>query len=513
MKELVAKKQVSRAVTPGATLDVMNRSEAMGMTDAQPEQYQLSVDDHVHLVGIGGSGMSAIAWLLLGRGHHVSGSDMQANLSTADLAEAGATIYKGHDVANIRGADVVVASSAIPESNPEVAAARTAGVPVLKRANLLGQLMADKTGVAVAGTHGKTTTTSLIAHILQATGHDPSVVAGGVLPGLGRTGRAGDGETFVVEADEYDHMFLGLRPRLAVVTNIEHDHPDIFPTLQSYRAAFYQFVSLLPEDGLLVACSDDAGVQELLQELGAPGFAVTSYGLDVDKHPDYRAVELRTNALGGTDFVVLRGEETLGLARLRLPGAHNVRNALATIAALSALGLTFAELQAPLAEFGGVGRRFQVVGEVGNVTIIDDYAHHPTEIKVNLAAARERYPGRRLWAVWQPHTYSRTRLLLDEFAASFDAADRVIVLDIFRSREKETLGMDAAMVVDRMKDHPYARHIGSRAEAAAYILDRVRPDDVILTLSAGDADQVGQWIFDGIRERVQKWKGSPRENG
>ncbi|MDT8304579.1 MAG: UDP-N-acetylmuramate--L-alanine ligase [Anaerolineae bacterium] len=483
------------------------------MSDAQPDHYQLSPDDHAHLVGIGGSGMSAIAWLLLGRGHRVTGSDLQTNQLTAELAEAGATVFEGHDATNIRGAAVMVVSSAVPEDNPEVVAARTAGIPVLKRANLLGQLMAQKTGVAVAGTHGKTTTTSLIAQILLATGHDPSVIAGGVVPGLGRNGRAGGGEIFVVEADEYDHMFLGLRPRVAVVTNIEHDHPDIFPTLRAYRAAFGQFVSLLPEDGLLVVCTDDRGVRQLLQALRAPQFSVISYGLDEAQQPNYRAVDLRPNALGGTDFVVLRGEETLGLARLRLPGAHNVRNALAAIAVLNAVGLTFAELQGPLAEFGGVGRRFQIVGEVGNVTIIDDYAHHPTEIKVNLAAARERYPGRRLWAVWQPHTYSRTRLLMDEFAASFDAADRVIVLDIFRSREQETLGVDAAMVVERMTEHPYARHIGERAEAAAYILDRVRPDDVILTLSAGDADQVGQWILDGLRERVQTWEGSHRENG
>lgn len=484
----------------------------MIMTTAQREQRSLIPGAHVHLVGIAGSGMSAIAWLLLGRGYTVSGSDLQKNQVTDELEQAGATIYRGHEAANIAGASLLVISAAVPGDNPELVAARAAGLPVLKRADLLGQLMAETVGVAVAGSHGKTTTTSLIAHVLLESGRDPSFIAGGVLPGVGRSGRAGAGDILVVEADEYDHMFLGLRPQVAVVTNVEHDHPDIFPTAEHYRDAFRQFVSLLPADGLLVACSDDPGVQALLQELSTAPFAITRYGLDRAEQPEFRAVDLRGNTLGGADFVVLRGEETLGLARLRLPGSHNVRNTLAAIAVLEALGLSFSEMQGPLAGFGGVGRRFQVVGEAGEVTIIDDYAHHPTEIRVNLAAARERYPGRRLWAVWQPHTFSRTRLLLDDFAASFGDADRVVVLDIYASREKDTLGMDAGMVVEKMTGHPYARHIGPRVEAAAYILDRVRPGDVILTLGAGDGDQVGQWILDGLRERVSQREGWQRED-
>jgi UDP-N-acetylmuramate--alanine ligase len=485
----------------------------MIMTTGRREQRSLIPGSRVHLVGVAGSGMSAIAWLLLERGYAVSGSDLQQNQATEELALAGAAIYHGHQAENIAGADLLVISAAVPANNPELLAARAAGLPVLKRADLLGQLMAGAVGVAVAGSHGKTTTTSLIAHVLLESGRDPSFIAGGVLPGLGRNGRAGAGDILVVEADEYDYMFLGLRPQVAVVTNVEHDHPDIFPTEEDYRHAFRQFVSLLPDNGLLVTCSDDAGVQQLLQELEAPRFAIVRYGLERAGQPDYRAVDLRANTLGGTDFVVLQQDQTLGLARLRLPGAHNVRNGLAAVAVLTALGLTFGEIQGPLAEFGGVGRRFQLVGEAADVTIIDDYAHHPTEIRVNLAAARERYPGRRLWAVWQPHTYSRTRLLLDDFAASFAGADRVVVLDIYASREKETLGIEAGMVVEKMADHPYARHIGSRAEAAAYILDRVRPGDVVLTLGAGDGDQVGHWILDGLRERVNQREGWPRENG
>ncbi len=463
----------------------------------------LRPDTNLHLVGIGGSGLSAIAWVLLDRGFSVSGSDLQANDRTAALQAAGAVVYQGHAAAHVAGADAVVTSSAVPEDNAELIAARAAGLPVLKRADFLGHLMAEQTGVAVAGTHGKTTTTSLIAHLLLEAGRDPSIVVGGVLHGLGRNGRAGRGDVFVVEADEYDHMFLGLRPRIAVVTNVEHDHPDIFATPADYRRAFHRFVDLLPAGGALVACADDEGVRGLLDDADLAGVDVITYGLESGQRDDhFSAVDVRSNQLGGSDFLVLAGEQTLGLARLRLPGRHNVRNALAAIAVCRRLGLSFADLHQGLASFGGVGRRFQVTGEIGDVTIIDDYAHHPTEIRATLAAARQRYPGRRLWAVWQPHTYSRTKLLLDAFAASFHDADRVIVLDIYRSREQDTLGVDAGQVVARM-EHGGAHHIGPRREAAAYILDRVRPGDVILTLGAGDGDEVGRWVLEGLRERLE----------
>ena len=458
---------------------------------------------HLHLVGIGGSGMSAIAWVLLERGFTVSGSDLQANDLTRALEAAGATVYLGHAVAQIAGADAVVVSSAVPEDNVEVSAARSAGLPVLKRADFLGRLMAEQVGIAVAGTHGKTTTTSLIAYLLLQAGRDPSVVVGGVLPGLGRNGRAGRGDLFLVEADEYDYMFLGLRPRVAVVTNVEHDHPDIFATVADYRGAFKRFLQLLPDGGTLVACADDEGVCHLLADVDLTGVNVITYSLEARQRGDHlSAIEIRSNQLGGSDFLVLAGDRTLGLARIRLPGWHNVRNALAAIAVCRVLGVSFAEMHQGLADFGGVGRRFQVTGEIGDVTVIDDYAHHPTEIQATLAAARQRYPGRRLWAVWQPHTYSRTRLLLDAFAASFDDADRVVVLDIYRSREQDTLGVDAGQVVDRM-EHKSANHIGGRREAAAYILDRVRPGDVILTLGAGDGDEVGRWVLDGLRKRME----------
>ncbi len=295
-------------------------------------------------------------------------------------------------------------------------------------------------------------------------------------------------------------MFLGLRPDIAVITNVEHDHPDLFPTPEAYRAAFRRFAELLPDEGRLIVCADDPGAVNLLDELGAAGVAVTTYGLgDLSRAetPNVRALDPRPNQLGGSDFIVEVDGRTIGLARLRLPGLHNVRNALAAIIVGLELQLDFARVCRALAGFGGVQRRFQLVGEVGGVTVIDDYAHHPTEIRATLAAARQRYPGRRLWAVWQPHTYSRTRLLADEFARSFDVADRVIALDIYRSREAEDPNVNAADVVGRMS-HPQVVHIPERRAATDYLLERVSPGDVILTLGAGDGDMVGRWLVEEL---------------
>ena len=468
--------------------------------------FSLRTDTHIHLVGIGGTGISAIAQVLIGRGFVVSGSDAQMNTYTAVLQNKGATIYQGHAAANISGAEVVIISSAIPETNPEIVAAHAANIPVLKRSDFLGALMAGSTGIAVAGSHGKTTTSGMIAHILVETETDPTVILGGLLPQWESNGRFGTGEFFVIEADEYDYMFLGLRPTIAVITNIEHDHPDIFPTEVDYTTAFRQFAELLPSNGKLIVCGEDPGVQNLLSQLDLANEMTITYGIaGVGQSFTIQALDVRPNQLGGVDFLVEQNGHTIGLARIRLPGLHNVHNALAAIAAALEAGISFPHIVKALAGFGGVGRRFQVTGEVGGVTIIDDYAHHPTEIRATLAAARQRYPGRRLWAVWQPHTYSRTKLYFDEFASSFQDADRVVALDIYRSREKDTLGIDTAVVVAAMS-HPNAVHIAEKEDAATYILDRVIPDDVILTLGAGDGNLVGQWVFEGLQNRLQPHK-------
>ena len=478
------------------------------MIDTRPEsgdaQVPLTPGMKIHLVGIGGAGISAIARVLLGRGYSVTGSDQQENDLTAALRKQGAVIYQGHQAEHIGDADLVVISSAIPASNPEVVAAKARNIPVLKRAGLLGQLMVGFVGIAVAGTHGKTTTTGMITQIMLAAKLDPTVIVGGVLPALGTNGRHGAGKYFVIEADEYDRMFLGLRPQLIVVTNLEHDHPDIYPTMAEYTEAFQGFVGLLPDGGHLIACNDDPELVVWLSQLSLAGVKMTSYGIADEGSDsavaDVQALDCRPNPLGGTDFLVKHGDKMVGLARLRVPGLHNVRNALAAIVVALELGIEFPVIRQALADFGGIGRRFQQLGTVGGVTVIDDYAHHPTEIQATLAAARERFPGRRLWAVWQPHTYSRTKLLLDKFAASFDDADRVIVLDIYRSREENTLDMDPEVVLQAMR-HANAVHVAGHQQAASYILDRLLPDDVILTLSAGDGNKVGQQILDGLKMR------------
>ena len=458
---------------------------------------------HIHIVGIGGAGMSAIARVLVGRGFRVSGSDMQSNSQTEALAAEGVKIFVGHEASHVEGAALVVISSAIPSGNPELIASLAQGLPVLKRADLLGKLMDGMIGIAVAGSHGKTTTTGMIAHVLIETGLDPTVVLGGTLPELGGNGRFGNSPYFVVEADEYDRMFLGLRPEIAVITNIDHDHPDLFPTPAHYRTAFRQFSELLPRNGRLIICADDEGATELLRDLALDQVEITSYGLGNATRsgfvPAVRALDPRPNQMGGNDFVVEIDGQTIGLARIRLPGLHNVRNALAAIIVALDLQIDFAQICRALAEFGGVQRRFQVLGEVGGVTVIDDYAHHPTEIRATLQAARQRYPGRRIWAVWQPHTYTRTRLMAEEFAESFGLADRVIALDIYGSRELDKRDISTAMVVSRMK-HPNAVHIPERRQAADYLLERIRPEDVVLTLGAGDGDAVGRWVLSGLQQ-------------
>lgn len=455
---------------------------------------------HIHLVGIGGAGISAIARVLLGRGFVVSGSDQQENPFTEALKEAGATIYKGHEAAHIVNAEAIVISSAISESNPEVVAARAANIPVLKRSDFLGTLMADHIGIGVAGTHGKTTTTGMIVQILLHAEQDPTFILGGVLPSLGVNGRYGSSAYFVIEADEYDNMFLGLKPELAVITNMEHDHPDIFPTWDSYEEAFQQFAALLPKDGHLIVCGDDAGSNQLIEHLTLGEIEISTYGIADKKDTDYRALDLRPNNLGGTDFLVENKGEILGLLRLRVPGEHNVLNALAALIVGLDVGLDFIDIQRGLAEFGGVGRRFQKIGELNSVTVIDDYAHHPTEIKATLAAARQQFPGRRIWAVWQPHTFSRTKLLLNDFISSFKDADRLLVLDVYRSRETDDLGLDMNEVVASI-EHENAVFVPQKEEASQYILDRIKPDDVVLTLGAGDGNRVGQLILQALEKR------------
>ncbi|MBP7998260.1 MAG: UDP-N-acetylmuramate--L-alanine ligase [Chloroflexi bacterium] len=462
---------------------------------------------HIHLVGIGGAGISAIAQVLLGRGFTVSGSDRAENELMADLRAKGATVYVGHAAAHIAGAAMVVISSAIPADNPEVAAAHAQSIPVLKRHDFLGQLMAGQTGIAIAGTHGKTTTTGLIAHMLLEMGRDPSVIMGGVLPRLGTNGRAGRSDLFVIEADEYDHMFLGLRPRLAVITTLEHDHPDIYTTAESYQDAFAQFVTLLAPGGILVADIEDKGVRQLLSDpsgmTGEPAHLLQgqlwSYSLSPEAHPcsvnHIYAAHWQVNEQGGLDFMVHTLPSSVSHSfRLAVPGLHNVRNALAAVQIGRALGLTWDEMAGALATFRGTGRRFEVKGVRNGVTVVDDYGHHPTEIRATLAAARQQQPHARIWAVWQPHTYSRTQTLLADFATCFADADRVLVLDIYASREKATLGLTGLAVAQAIH-HEGVMFVAQIEDAAAYLLTQLQPGDLLITFSAGDGNQVGEIVL------------------
>ncbi|MGE5139106.1 MAG: UDP-N-acetylmuramate--L-alanine ligase [Rudaea sp.] len=442
---------------------------------------------HIHLVGIGGIGLSAIARVLLSRGYRVSGSDPASGPITESLAAAGAEIYTRHRAENISpDTDLVIVSSAIGPDNPEVRAAMAQGIRVAKRREILSELAADFKTIAVAGSHGKTTTTALVALILTDAGFDPTAIIGGIVPEFASNARAGRGEYFVIEADEYDYAFLGLAPYVAVITNVDYDHPDIFPTRSDYAAAFGEFAHRVHSDGTLIVCGQDGGAVEAASRATA---RVERYGLDADLN--WQAVNVRANDAGGSTFTVMREGEKIGEIVLRIPGTHNVLNALAALVAADAVAVPFATAAQTLERYTGTSRRFQLLGEFGGVAIVDDYAHHPSEIRATLAAARERYPGRRLWAVFQPHTFTRTRALMDEFAQAFGAADIVIITEVYPAREKETLGVSGRDLVARMK-HRDVRFIATLDGTADYVERRIAPGSVLVTLGAGDVNGVAQ---------------------
>ncbi|MBV6396651.1 MAG: UDP-N-acetylmuramate--L-alanine ligase [Anaerolineales bacterium] len=460
---------------------------------------------HVHFIGIGGSGLSAIARLLLEMGFTVSGSDRVLSPFAEALKRDGATVHIGHQPSNLTGAEWIVRSSAVGDDNPEVQEALKRGIPLYKRADFLGRLMEEKTGIAVAGAHGKTTTTAMIAWSLFALGRDPSFIIGSTLTNLKTNARAGKSRLFVIEADEYDRMFLGLKPRIAVVTNVEHDHPDCYPTFEDMLAAFRDFVALLPADGTLVACVDDPSAASLMNDARRAGRNVLGYGMPGEttiNSPQWMlARNVQVNARGGFDFDaasnLFPGAEVAHVS-LQAPGKHNVQNALAALAVTSLLGLPHKKAAEALGEFRGTGRRFEVLGEAGGVTIINDYGHHPTEIRATLAAARARYGARRIVAVWQPHTYSRTQALFEQFANAFSDADEVIATEVYASREPRQ-NFTSAMVIHSMH-HPAPRFIAELNEVTKDLLDHLRPGDVLIVFSAGDADRISADTLAGLQK-------------
>jgi UDP-N-acetylmuramate--alanine ligase len=457
---------------------------------------------HVHLIGIGGSGLSAIARVLLESGYTVSGSDRQSSPLAEGLEVAGARFYLGHQPENVSGADLVVRSSAVRDDNVEVQAALSKGIPVLKRAEFLGQILADRKVVAVAGTHGKTSTTAMIAWMLTKMGHHPGFIVGSVVTDFGVNAHAGVGSIFVIEADEYDRMFLGLRPQIAVVTNVEHDHPDCYPSPEDFSAAFQDFVERVEPGGLLLACGDDPGALDLVSRTKSRNVRLLTYGI-YNSQNIYQAHNLEIDSShGGYQFDILLDKERLCQIVLKVPGVHNVQNALAALAVADQMGLPVMEAAKALSSFQGTARRFEIVGEAQGVIVVSDYAHHPTEIRATLAAARTRYPEREIWAVWQPHTYTRTHLLFDEFATSFENADHILVTEIYYAREPHDPYFSSKEVV-RAMEYADSRFVPDLTDVVQFLLDHLHSGAVLLVLSAGDADQICGQVLTGLRKKQE----------
>jgi UDP-N-acetylmuramate--alanine ligase len=444
----------------------------------------------IHFVGAGGVGMSGIAEILLqATPLEISGCDLASSDATARLERLGAKIAAGHDPTHVENADLVVISSAVGESNAEVAAARAKGIPVIRRAEMLGEIMRLKQGVAVAGTHGKTTTTSLTGMVLTEAGFDPTIVVGGQVHILGTNARLGRGDYLVAEADEYDRSVLELTPVVAVITNIEADHLDTYRDLSEIRDAFTAFANRVPFFGAVVACADDPGVREILPRIKR---RVVTYGESPDAGLMARDVRLEAGATGFEVWDAAQGR--LGAVRLRLPGRHNVWNALAAIAASRELLIPFETIARALSAFTGVVRRFELKGERSGVLVVDDYAHHPTEIRATLSAARQVYPDRRLVALFQPHLFSRTRDFTDDFGRALAAADVNIVMDVYPSREQPIPGVTGEIVADatRRAGHGCVIYTHEKKRVVEALERTLTAGDLLVTLGAGDVVKFGE---------------------
>jgi len=454
----------------------------------------------VHFVGIGGIGMSGIAEVLLTLGFKVSGSDLKLSPVTQRLASLGATIFEGHSIANVAGAEVVVTSSAISPDNPEVREAQRLVIPVIRRAEMLAELMRLKYGIAIAGMHGKTTTTSMVAAVLAAGGLDPTVVVGGRVDAMGSNARLGKSQYLVAEADESDRSFLTLSPILTVVTNIDREHMDCYRDLRDVKRTFLEFMDRVPFYGMVVMCNDDAPLRSLLPQLRRRAL---TYGRRPDS--DFRImssqVEFDDGATGSRFQVRYRGED-LGEFRLRVPGAHNILNATAAIAVGVGLDVPWEHIRQALDSFHGVDRRFQLRGKAAGVSVVDDYGHHPTEIRATLAAARE-CGYRHIHVIFQPHRYSRTQALMDQFATAFADADSVFVLDIYPASEQPIPGVTGEALVQQViklggKTAVYLGSFGEAASAAAAVAEE---GDLVITLGAGNISQLGTQILQQLQAR------------
>ncbi|MEW6616307.1 MAG: UDP-N-acetylmuramate--L-alanine ligase [Thermodesulfobacteriota bacterium] len=448
---------------------------------------------HIHFVGIGGIGMSGIAEVLLNLGYKVSGSDAQETEITRRLSHLGGNISYGHSKENLKDVDVVVISSAIRPDNPEVIGANERLIPVIPRAEMLAELMRMKYGIAVSGTHGKTTTTSMIATVLAHGGMDPTVIIGGRLNSIGTNAKLGQGEFLVAEADESDGSFLKLSPTIAVVTNIDQEHMDHYRDMEEVKNAYLDFINKIPFYGLAIVCLDHENIQSLIPKIKK---RYVTYGLSSQAD-----IQARGLAFMGakTTFEVLQSRDVLGKITLQIPGIHNVYNCLATVAAALELDLDFKTIQEGLNEFTGIQRRFQIKGDYNGILIVDDYAHHPVEIKATLSAAKTGW-GRRLVVVFQPHRFTRTRDLYEDFLVAFYQADVLIITEIYPAGEDPIPGVDAKALFEGIREHGHKNvsFIDDKDRIAAHLVDVLKEGDILITLGAGDIYKVGYELIEKI---------------
>lgn len=449
----------------------------------------------IHFVGLGGIGMSGIAEVLLAHGFEVSGSDVRDSELLARLRGLGASVYIGHRAENVTHADVVVFSSAIKRENPELVVARERNIPVIPRAEMLAELMRLKDGIAIAGSHGKTTTTSLVATVLREAGLDPTVIIGGKLNALGTNAARGAGNLLVAEADESDGSFLHLSPTLAVITNIDAEHLDHYGDHQRVKEAFVSFANRVPFYGLVVACLDHPHVQDILPRIEK---RIATYGLAAQA--DYRAKNPEVKGLV-TSFEVVRRGEPLGQFEVRMPGIHNVLNALATIALADELSVDLEQVKRSLSGFTGVQRRFTIVGEHRDITIVDDYGHHPAEVQATLEAAQRAY-GRRIVVAFQPHRYTRTRHCFDELTRAFNRADVLMLTEVYAAGEDPIEGADSAHLVDAIRAHGHrdVTLVPRVDDLVGALAQRVQPGDVVITLGAGNITRVGRELLTFLKQ-------------
>ncbi|MCI0337802.1 MAG: UDP-N-acetylmuramate--L-alanine ligase [Acidobacteria bacterium] len=456
---------------------------------------------HIHFVGIGGIGMSGIAEVLLNLGYHISGSDVRHSPITERLERLGASVYEGHRAMNIEGAQVVVTSTAVRPDNPEVVEAVHKQVPVIPRAEMLAELMRLKYGIAIAGSHGKTTTTSMVATVLDRAGVDPTIVVGGRVNTLGSNAKLGRGDFMVVEADESDKSFLKLSPTIAVVTNIDMEHLDFYKDIEEIRSCFVQFVNKVPFYGSVIICLDDPNIQMIIPQIAR---RVITYGMRA--HAEISAGDVQAARENfGSDFAVRHKGEELGRIKLNVPGEHNVCNALAAVAVGLDLEIDFSVISHGLESFRGTERRFQIKGMIdvdrGNILVVDDYGHHPTEIRATLAAAKTS--GRRLVVLFQPHRYTRTAALHEEFARSFYDADVVLLCDIYAANEDPIPGITSQKLAEEIEKfgHRNVRYIGGVEQGKEALLEIAHPGDLVMTLGAGSVWRASDGFLEAMTDK------------